>query len=85
MFAGLPLFLNEWRGLWLGVGVGGFAGVLLFELLGHLFALLGAGFFALRGFFAELVLGAEEFDVSHLGCVTLAYAGAGDAEVAAVA
>ncbi len=69
-------------GLRFCVGVGGFAGVLLFELLGDLFALLGAEFFALGSLLAELVLGTEEFDVGHLGGVAFADAGARDAEVA---
>ena len=58
---------------------------LLFHLLGELFALLGAGFGALLSLLVELLLGAEELDVGHLGCVTLAGSGARDAEVAAIA
>ena len=55
-----------------GVGVAGFAGALLFHLLGELFALLGASFGALLSLLVELVLGSEELDVGHLGGVTLA-------------
>src|SRR5205814_6500870 len=69
----------------LGFSVRFAAFALLFQLLGKFFALLRTGFRAFLSLLVELVLGAEEFDVGHLGSITLAGSEARDAEIAAVA
>ena len=68
-------------GLCFGLGLASLRGILLFHLLGDLFALLGAGRLALLALGVEFLVRAQQLDIRHLRGIALANVAARDARV----